>query len=237
MARGLLVRRTMNIVSQGKALMLAMGASPVMYLMIALSVISLGIALERAVYLFRRSADVESLASKLELHLADGDLEGARVRLKQSASTEAQVVLAGLAKVDGGAKAAAEAMIAATTVERMKLERGVAFLGTLGNNAPFLGLFGTVIGIIMAFEQLGHAGIGGAGGGSAPTEVMSSIAEALVATAVGLAVAIPSVATYNYFQRRIRTILASTAALTHVLLAWIEVGEYEKARLGEGVAA
>ena len=229
----------MNIVSQGKALMLAMGASPVMYLLILLSVVSLGIARERAVYLFRHSGDAASLASNLESHLADGDLEGARVRMKQSSSAEAQVVLAGLAKVEGGAKAAAEAMIAATTVERMKLERGVAFLGTLGNNAPFLGLFGTVIGIIMAFDQLGHAGLSGGSGAGAPTEVMSSIAEALVATAVGLAVAIPSVATYNYFQRRIRSVLASTSALTHVLLAWIEVGEHvhEKATRGSAEVA
>jgi biopolymer transport protein ExbB len=69
-------------------------------------------------------------------------------------------------------------------VQRKKLERGLAFLGTLGNNAPFLGLFGTVIGIIMAFDRLGQ---GGLSGGSAPQEVMSAISEALVATAVGLA--------------------------------------------------
>jgi biopolymer transport protein ExbB len=216
----------MNIVTQGKALMLAMGASPVMYLMILLSIVSLGIALERALYLFRRSDDVEALARKLEAHLADGDIDGAKVRLAQSASPEAHVVLAGLAKVEGGARAASEAMTAATTVERMKLERGLAFLGTLGNNAPFLGLFGTVIGIIMAFEQLGRGGM--STGAGAPTEVMSSIAEALVATAVGLAVAIPSVATYNYFQRRVRTVLASTSAMTHVLLAWVEVGEHAR---------
>lgn len=216
----------MNIVTQGKALMLAMGASPVMYLMIALSVVSVGIAIERAIYLFRRSDDVSSLARKLEAHLAEGDVEGARVRMKQSASPEAFVVLAGLAKVDGGARAASEAMTAATSVERMKLERGVAFLGTLGSNAPFLGLFGTVVGIIMAFDQLGRGGA--AGGSGAPTEIMSSIAEALVATAVGLAIAIPSIAAYNYFQRRIRGVLTNAAALTHVLLAWIEVGERAK---------
>lgn len=216
----------MNIVSQGKALMLAMGASPVMYLMILLSIVSLGIAIERALYLLRRSDDVEGLAKKLEAHLAEGDVEGAKLRLQKSPAPEAQVVLAGLAKIEGGARAASEAMTAASTVERMKLERGLAFLGTLGNNAPFLGLFGTVIGIIMAFEQLGRGGI--SSGAGAPTEVMSSIAEALVATAVGLAVAIPSVALYNYFQRRIKTVLASTSALSHVLLAWIEVEAHAK---------
>jgi biopolymer transport protein ExbB/TolQ len=225
----------MNIVTQGKALMLAMGASPVMYLMIALSIVSLGIALERAIYLFRRSDDVEALAQKLEAHLKEGDVVGAMVRLRQSPAPEAHVVLAGLAKVEGGPRAASEAMTAASTVERMKLERGLAFLGTLGNNAPFLGLFGTVIGIIMAFEQLGRGGM--TSGAGAPTEVMSSIAEALVATAVGLAVAIPSVALNNYFQRRIKTTLSSTSALSHVLLAWIEVAEHATVRASAGAGA
>jgi biopolymer transport protein ExbB len=198
--------------------MVAMGASPVMYLLLALSLISLGIIIERVVYFWRRAADVEGLAQKLDGHLSLGDLEGARVRLRGSPSTEANVVLAGLLKFDAGPKAVEQAMSAAATVRRMKLERGLAFLGTLGNNAPFLGLFGTVVGIIMAFDKLGHSG----SAAGAPTDVMSSIAEALVATAVGLAVAIPSIAAYNYFQRRIRGILSNTQALTHVLLTWQE---------------
>lgn len=212
----------MNIVAQGKALMLAMGASPVLYLMLVLSVISLGIAIERAFYFLRRADDVEALAKKLEAHLANGDVEGARIRLRGSSSAEAGVVLAGLEKFAHGPRAAAEAMTAATAVQRMKLERGLAFLGTLGNNAPFLGLFGTVIGIIMAFDRLGQGGIVSSATAGAPQEVMSSIAEALVATAVGLAVAIPSIAIYNYFQRKIRATMSNATALTHVLLAWLE---------------
>jgi biopolymer transport protein ExbB len=98
----------------------------------------------------------------------------------------------------------------------------LAFLGTLGNNAPFIGLFGTVIGIVQAFEALGKQGMGGgaaAASAAAPTAVMSSIAEALVATAVGLAVAIPAVAAYNFYQRHTRAVLGNTEALTNVLLA------------------
>jgi biopolymer transport protein ExbB len=168
----------MSIVTQGKALMLATGASPVMYLMIALSVVSLGIAIERAYYLLRRSDDIERLAENLDGHLAMGDLEGARVRLAGSSAPQARIVLAGLDKAFGGPRAAAEAMVAATACEKMKLARGLAFLGTLGNNAPFLGLLGTVIGIIMAFDHLGRGGLGPPGVGGAPSEVMSSIAEA-----------------------------------------------------------
>ena len=117
----------------------------------------------------------------------------------------------------------------ALALQRLRLERGLAYLGTLGNNAPFIGLFGTVIGIILAFEKLGQAGaMAGAASGSAPGEVMASIAEALVATAIGLAVAIPAVAAYNYFQRRIKSILAATEALSKLLLSFLEGVEFEE---------
>ena len=88
--------------------------------------------------------------------------------------------------------------------ETLELERGLAWLGTLGAVAPFIGLFGTVIGVIRAFDALGAGGSGGmAGGGFAP--LMSAIAEALVATGAGLLVAVPAVVAYNHFRRRVRT--------------------------------
>ncbi|MBN9162044.1 MAG: hypothetical protein BGO98_27400 [Myxococcales bacterium 68-20] len=208
-----------NIVAQGKAVMLAMGTSPVMFLMIGLSIIALAISLERAWFFVRASDDLERLARELETALETGDIAGAQAKMSRSPSAEAKVVLVGLAKADRGARAASEAMAAATAVQRKKLERGLGFLGTLGNNAPFVGLFGTVVGIIMAFDQLGEAN---GASGAAPTGVMSSIAEALVATAIGLAVAIPSVAVYNYFQRRIRGVVSNTQTLTHVLMSWLE---------------
>lgn len=214
----------MNIVTQGKNLMLAMGASPIMYLLVALSVASIAIIVERAWFFFRTRDDLAQLAHELDGHLASGDLEGARRKLARSPAVEAKVVLAGLSKVDAGAESVSEALAGAVAVERPRLERGLAFLGTLGNNAPFVGLFGTVVGIIMAFEKLGEAGRSAAAQASsaAPAEVMSSIAEALVATAVGLAVALPAVAAYNYFQRTIRGVMGNTDALSHVLLSFLK---------------
>jgi biopolymer transport protein ExbB len=90
-------------------------------------------------------------------------------------------------------------------------------LGTLGSNAPFIGLLGTVIGIVMAFDALGAAGPTGA----PPAAVMCAIAEALVATAVGLFVAIPAVVAYNAFQRRVRVLLGGTDALAQKLLSFV----------------
>ena len=114
-------------------------------------------------------------------------------------------------------------MQGAAALQRMKLERRLAFLGTLGNNAPFIGLFGTVIGVMQAFERLGEQTQvqAAAAGGGTPQEVMASIAEALVATAVGLFVAIPAVVAYNVFQRHAKAILANTEALSKVLLAYL----------------
>jgi biopolymer transport protein ExbB len=133
------------------------------------------------------------------------------------------VVVAGLREVDRGMKAADEAMQGASALQKMKLERRLAYLGTLGNNAPFIGLFGTVIGVVQAFEQLGKQGMTTAQSASsaAPQQVMAAIAEALVATAVGLVVAIPAVAMYNLYQRISRSILANTDALSHVLLSYL----------------
>lgn len=211
----------MNVVIRAKTMMLAMGASPILYLMLALSVVSLAIILERAWFFFRAKSDVDRLATELDRELAAGNLDGARRALAADRSTEAKVVLAGLTKAEQGARAAAEAMAGASSRERMKLERGLAFLGTVGSNAPFIGLLGTVVGIVMAFERLSEAGHAAASAG-ASSEVMASIAEALVATAVGLAVAIPAIVAFNYFQRRIKAVTVGAEALGRVLSSWLE---------------
>lgn len=84
---------------------------------------------------------------------------------------------------------------------KLLLEKRLGILATFGNNAPFIGLFGTVLGVIKAFHSLGTSTEFGV------KVVMTGISEALVATAMGLFVAIPSVIAYNYFVRRIKTLL------------------------------
>jgi biopolymer transport protein ExbB/TolQ len=211
----------MNLVEWLQKLMTNFGAGWVMWLMVVLSVISVAVMLERGWFYWSLRDDIAKLARDLRDRLRDEDMEGARKLLEASPSAEAAVVIAGLMEADRGARSADEAMQGAAALQRMKLERRLAFLGTLGNNAPFIGLFGTVIGVVQAFEALGRQGGGLAkeGAFSAPTEVMAAIAEALVATAVGLLVAIPAVAMYNYYQRLSRSILANTEALGHVLLS------------------
>jgi biopolymer transport protein ExbB len=124
---------------------------------------------------------------------------------------ETRVVAAG---AQASCPAEAEELMAAESLaQRLLLERNLAFLGTLGNNAPFIGLLGTVIGIIGAFEQLDVSG------GQLTTGLMAEIGGALIATAVGLMVALPAVAAYNGFQRTIQVRLNRSDVLGRELIA------------------
>jgi biopolymer transport protein ExbB len=212
----------MDIVGRSKLLMLGMGARPVLWLLVGLSIVSLAIAFERGFLLVRIGNDLGSLMTRLRDALRVSDVEAARTSLAGVRSPAAVVALAGLEELPHGRDAVEQAMTGARALERKRLEYRLAFLGTLGNNAPFIGLFGTVIGIMEAFQKLGEAGHGaGEAMAGAPTaDVMGGIAEALVATAVGLAVAIPAVAAYNYLQRRIKGALADADVLGSVLLGY-----------------
>src|SRR5579871_476423 len=135
--------------------MVGLGTGWILVLMAILSIVSLAIMLERAWLYWSLRDDVEGLMRDLGRLLRGGDLDGARQRLEQSPSAEAAVVVAGIVEADLGADAAEEAMAGASALQRLKLERRLAYLGTLGNNAPFIGLLGTVIGIVGAFEEFG----------------------------------------------------------------------------------
>ncbi|MBI3202500.1 MAG: MotA/TolQ/ExbB proton channel family protein [Polyangiaceae bacterium] len=216
----------MNLVSWLQRLMTNFGAGWVMWLLIVLSVLSVAVMLERAWFYWSLRDDLAKLAHDLRDRLRANDVDGARKRMESSPSAEAAVVSAGLLEADRGSKAAEQAMQGAQALQRIKLERRLAFLGTLGNNAPFIGLFGTVIGVVQAFEALSRQNqTAQTTGAMAPQEVMFAIAEALVATAVGLAVAIPAVVMYNVFQRQAKAILANTDALTRVLLSHLAAVE------------
>lgn len=230
-----------NLTEWLQRLMVNFGAEWVMYLLFGLSVISVAIMFERGWFYWSLRDDISRLATELRALLRQGDLGGAKKRMEQSPSAEAAVVIAGLLEADRGAKAAEEAMEGAAALQRMKLEKRLSYLGTVGNNAPFIGLFGTVIGVIMAFQALGTNTVSAeqAATGAAPAEVMAAISEALVATAVGLFVAIPAVAMFNFFMRQSKSVLANTEALSRVLLAHLagEADEPAPAARSEAAAS
>lgn len=202
-----------------KHVLLDLRASWVMWLLLVLSGISIWLIVERALFFRRIRDDVQSLSRELDALLRAGRYRDAIERMSQSPSAEAAAVLAGLRAADMGPASAEKAIAGALALERTRMERGLSFLATLGNNAPFVGLLGTVIGIIEAFDVLGRPEALSAAGTLAPAGIMGSISEALVATAVGLFVAIPAVAANNLYQRKVANTLARSEALTNVLLA------------------
>lgn len=192
-----------------------LGATWVMWLLIGLSVISVGVILERAYYYLASGDDFRKLRDDLLPLLKKGDLRAVGQRLEKSRSFEAKVLAAGIDWSDRGAESAAESMVSAQQLARLNMERNLAFLGTVGNNAPFVGLLGTVIGIIRSFHELNQTQ------GKLSDTLMSDVGEALVATAIGIIVAIPAVAFFNFFQRVIKSRLGQADTLAHELLAYL----------------
>ncbi len=202
----------MNIIETFKGFAL-FGAQWVMWVLVVLSVLSIAIMVERLIYYFGQRVNVSALSAELTKTLRDENYKAARELFSKKKGVAAAVICAALEEAERGPDAVDEAAQSAVIQERIRLERNLAFLGTVGSNAPFIGLFGTVIGIIQAFHDLSLNTQGGA------SVVMSGISEALVATAIGLLVAIPAVIAYNIFQRRIKTLTGDADALIHVLLA------------------
>lgn len=193
------------------------GAEWVLWVLVILSMVSLAVMVER--FWFYRSHKVDALALRrlMVKALESGTADQAADLIRTTGdSMEARVTVYGLRNIGRGHKSARELMDSAIEWESKRYERFLWFLATLGNNAPFFGLFGTVLGVIMAFDALG-SGTKPEGGGSA---VMGPIAEALIATAVGLLVAIPAVLAFNIFKVRAHHSFADTEMLSQTMLAF-----------------
>jgi len=208
-------------------LMVQSGAEWILWLLFGLSVLSVAIGVERWLSFRGMEGRIAKLVPALRARLGADDLTGATKLLEESQSVEGRVVLTGLLEAEQGPAAAEEAMAAAMGLERKRLENRLLFLGTVGNNAPFIGLLGTVIGVVGAFDELGKP-VTVNSSALAPERVMGTIAEALVATAVGLVVAIPAVAAFNYFQGRVSAALADAETLGHVLLSHLRAERPKK---------
>jgi biopolymer transport protein ExbB/TolQ len=196
-------------------LMLRAGSKWVLWLLIGLSLAAVTVMAERLWFFLQERKPADRLAAAMKA-LRDKGAEEALRLLKGAPSIEVAVVRACLERIADGAAAVDEVRAAVVEQERQRYEKRLAFLGTLGNNAPFIGLFGTVLGIIRAFHDLAGSSLQGT------QAVMTGIAEALVATGVGLLVALPAVATYNAFMRHVETATASAEAHAHEVLAFMK---------------
>jgi biopolymer transport protein ExbB len=229
-----------NLVESGKRIMVSIGGQAVLVLLLALSVFSIAIICERAVAYLRRGGDANALRAALVLALERGGLEAAADAMRGSRHPAAKVALRALALARGGAppspEQAEDAMNAELMAQKTELEAGLGVLATLGANAPFIGLFGTVVGIVGAFDALGHGASAAAGGAAAAQgsmQVMAAIGEALVATAVGIGVAIPAVAAFNAFSRASRRKLAGAEILQREVLAHLHAAARASRRVSE----
>jgi len=196
-------------------LMLRAGSRWVLWLLIALSLAAVAVMIERIWFFVQERPPRDRLAAALRA-LRDGGASAALAKLTGARSMEAAVMRTCLQHAGDGAPAVEDHKAAVIETERLRYERRLAFLGTLGNNAPFIGLFGTVLGIIRAFHDLAGSSLQGT------QAVMSGIAEALVATGVGLLVALPSVAMYNVLIRHVETATASAEATSHEIIAQLK---------------
>lgn len=190
------------------------GSHWILWVLVVASVVALAIVLERSVVFWSSRDNLTRLRREIRALLAARDLRGARQRLDGSPSFEAAIARAAL-DADGTASAE-ERMLAEREAARLALERHLGYLGTLGSNAPFVGLLGTVIGIVRAFHRLSETT------GRVSAGLLAEIGEALVATAIGILVALPAIAFFNLFHRTIKARLGQGDVLCHEVLAHLK---------------
>ncbi len=192
------------------------GAEWVMYLLLGLAFLALIIAFERQYLFFSTRVDITKTARKLVGFLEKQDLTGAQGLFKEGKAMEHRVLSDALSVYNKGADSVEEIAQASMIRERQRYERSLGFLGTVGANGPFIGLLGTVIGVIISFGELGRNPKGG-------LEVVGpGISEALVATAVGLVVAIPAVVLFNHFKALLKSRLGNAEFLTRIVVAQLK---------------
>ena len=185
-----------------------------LWLLIALSVLSLAFILERFFTLGRVRRESQKVSDRLREALSSNNLSELEEISRDKNTLEGRALSYGLRHVrDKGVDGLEEIFSSFAAMERPILDRHLGFLATVGSNAPFIGLLGTVFGVMDAFRGLAVSQ------GDA-TAVMLGISKALVATAVGLIVAIPAVIAFNYFQKQVKGVILNLQSVKDLCLAY-----------------
>jgi biopolymer transport protein ExbB/TolQ len=185
----------------------------VLWLLVILSIASLAIMLERWRFFSQRRVDLNALEQHLTTAFSSRNLEQGIAQLAQHDTLPTRVAHYGLQGYRKGPEAVEDLFTGALAREKQRYDKNLTFLATVGSNAPFIGLFGTVLGIIRAFRDMSGNMT------EAGSAVMAGIAEALIATAVGLLVAIPAVVAYNVFRSATKRACAQAEVLCRLVLA------------------
>jgi biopolymer transport protein ExbB len=199
-----------------------LGAGWVLWLLIALSVLSIGVMIDRFLWFRGRDVDTDTFTRELRGAFERDEIDRVIGKYKDDPAIPVQVAVRGLAERDKGPDAVAEAMHGEKARWRKTGDRNLIVLGTLGNNVPFVGLFGTVLGVMSAFVELTLKDP------DAEKRTLRTIAEALSATAFGLFVAIPAVIAFNYFQRRLRVMMTSSDECAHQVLSLVHAAQHAR---------
>jgi len=191
-----------------------LGARTLLYVLFVLSILSIAVAIEKYVQYRRDNVLGPEFRPHLVQLLEKNNIDGALREVEDQRGANAAILREGLRNYDEGPNTIQEIMNSRTVLERARLEKRLIILGTIGNNAPFIGLLGTVMGIIKAFHDLSVTTTQG------PQAVMAGISEALIATAVGLFVAIPAVILYNWLKSKAKMLLDEAEANALIVLAY-----------------
>lgn len=199
-----------------------------LFLLFLISIMSVSIMILKIVEFKRKSKiKAEDLLVKVKNSLMEGSISSVANYCKLINTPISNTILAGLVRFsETGSSNVEDAMKRAISKETIKLERYTTALATIGAVSVYIGLFGTVLGIIRSFHDISLAGSGGI------SVVIGGVSEALLATAAGLCVAIPAVAAYNFFAREVDKFVVdmecTITALKEILDKIIEVGINKK---------
>jgi biopolymer transport protein ExbB len=186
----------------------------VLWVLLALSVVSVAVVVERTIFYRQREVAIAGVREAFAKALAAGDYSGAA--LGNTDTLETNVVRQVLGEVSWGPDAVEDLLSGATQKERERYDERLALLATVASTAPFIGLFGTVLGIIHAFKDLAS------NLKDASMTAMAGVSEALGTTALGLLVAIPALVASNVFKRRVKLAMNNTHLLSRTLLAHLK---------------
>lgn len=175
--------------------------SPVLMALLALSVVTFGVCLERVYYYWTRRGNPDTVAKEVLQRMRRGEIKEAAWACEHNGHPAAATMHVVINSPSASTEALDERLIVTLSEQKLMLERNLNILGTMAVAAPLVGLLGTVWGIMRAFHDMALVG------SAAPTVVAGGIAEALITTAVGLVVAVPSLIAYNHFVRRMNVML------------------------------
>jgi biopolymer transport protein ExbB len=184
-------------------------------LLLVFSVIALAVILERFWTYSRLRIDDKALIEKVQRAIKKGNMQEASFICKSVSHPLGALLEAGIDNKDLPREDIADILDSELIETKIYLEKKNSILSTISFISPLLGLLGTVTGIIRAFNDLAVSGSGG------PSTVMAGVAEALVSTAIGIIVAIPSAIFYNYFMNKVKDILAQIEANSRRFLAFL----------------